>query len=176
MTRRCIHIESLTRVSNERSRRSWVFVTGGRIERHAQLSPLPLQSFCLLSPVQTHFPQPPQHDNPHGNPSLETPPNFRAAGFAPIRRALIIQNQTDGNELDNESAAKQLLDVWEDNRQSRQMAWEEAAAEVERERAEAEAEKLREEDETRKAEKKTKFPPLVPGMPPPKGSGFHPTS
>ena len=114
---------------------------------------------------------------PNGNPSSETPPDFRAAGFAPIRRALITQNQTDGNELDDEGAAKQLLDVWEDDRQSRQMAWEEAAAEVERERAEAEAERSREEEETRKAEekkKKTKFPPLVPGLPPPKGSGFRP--
>ena len=63
-----------------------------------------------------------------------------ALPISPIRRVLITQNQTDGNELDDEGAAKQLLDVWEDDRQSRQMAWEEAAVEAERERAKAEAE------------------------------------
>ena len=111
------------------------------------------------------------------DPSSETPPNFQAAAYALIRRALIDQHQRDGTELDDEGAAKQLLDTWEEERQVRQRAWEEAAAEKEREREEAEAERLREESEARKAEekkKKVKFPPLVPGLPPPKDSGFRP--
>ena len=111
------------------------------------------------------------------NPSSETPPNFQAAGYAIIRRALITQNQADGTELDDEGAAKLLLDAWEEDRQVRQVAWEEAAAAEEREREDADAERLREEDEARKADekkRKTKFPTLVPGLPPPKGSGFRP--
>jgi len=111
------------------------------------------------------------------NPSLDTPPNFKATEYAIIRQALIVQNQTEGNELDDEGAVKLLLDAWNEERRARQVAWDEAAAEEERERAEAEAERLREEDETRKTEKKKKedkFPPLTPGLPPPMGSGFRP--
>ena len=109
------------------------------------------------------------------NPSLETPPNFQALGFTPIRQALMAQNQDDGAELDDEGATQQLLDTWEAERKTRQEAWEEAVAEEARERAEAEAERLQEEEETRKTDekkRKTKFPPIVLGMPPPKGSGF----
>jgi len=111
------------------------------------------------------------------NPNLDTPPNFQAAEYNLIRRALIAQNQTDGTELDDEGAARLLLDAWEEERQVRQTAWDEAGAAEERERAEAEAERLREEDEARKTEeqkKGTKFPTLTPGLPPPKGSGFRP--
>ena len=111
------------------------------------------------------------------NPNLDTPPNFQAAEYNLIRRALITQNQANGIVTDEEGAAKLLLDAWEEERQVRQTAWDEASAAEERERAEAEAERLREEDEARKAEeqkKGAKFPTLVPGLAPPKGSGFRP--
>ena len=51
-----------------------------------------------------------------GNPSLETPPNFQAPRYAIIRQALINQNQTEGNKMNNEGAAQRLLDAWEDDR------------------------------------------------------------
>ena len=113
----------------------------------------------------------------NGNPRLESPPNFQAPGYAIIRQALVDRNQREGTELNDEGAAKQLLDAWEDDRRTRQAAWDEATAEEERTRAEIEAERLREEEESRNAEekkKKTKFPTLVPGLPPPKDSGFRP--
>jgi len=81
------------------------------------------------------------------NPNRDTPPNFQAAEYNLIRRALITQNQTDGIEIDDEGMAKLLLDAWEEERQVRQTAWDKAGAAEERERAEAEAERLREEDE-----------------------------
>ena len=111
------------------------------------------------------------------NPGLETPPNFQALGYAPIRLALIARSRDDDAELDDEGAAQQLLDAWEAERKNRQDAWEEVIAIEARERAEAETERLQEEEEARKTDekkRKTKFPPIVPGMPPPKGSGFRP--
>ena len=111
------------------------------------------------------------------NPSLDIPPDFLTAGYTLICQALIAQNQGGENELDDEGAARQLLDAWEEDRQTRQAAWDEAAAEEERERVEAEAERLQEEDEARKAEEKKrrfKFPTLILGTPPPKDSGFRP--
>ena len=115
--------------------------------------------------------------NPDNNPCLETPPNFQAAGYAPICQALIAQNQVDGAVQNDEWAAKQLLDAWEEDRQTRQTAWDEAVAQEERERAEVDTERLREEEEVRKAEekkRKAKFPPIIRGMLPPKDSGFRP--
>ena len=44
-----MNIETLTREKNERSRKSRVFVTGGRIDRVTRLSPLPPPSFRLPS-------------------------------------------------------------------------------------------------------------------------------
>ena len=102
------------------------------------------------------------------NPSLDIPPDFLTAGYTLICQALIAQNQGGENELDDEGAARQLLDAWEEDRQTRQAAWDEAAAEEERERVEAEAERLQEEDEARKAEEKKrrfKFPTLILGTP-----------
>ena len=111
------------------------------------------------------------------DPRLEPPPNFQTDGYATIRQNLIAQNQTDDTELDDEWAAKQLLNAWEVDRQARQVAWDEAIAREEHERTEAEAERLREDNEMRKAEekkRKAKFPPIKPGSLPPKDSGFGP--
>ena len=159
---------------NEQSRKSVVFVTGGRIG--TRISPRPPQSFRLsFSSQNSLF----SHNmtNRGRNPSLDAPPDFQSAGYTLIRQALIAQKPGDENDLDDEGAARQLLDAWEEERQTRQAAWDEAAAEGERERAEAEAERLREEDEMRKGEekkRKTKFPTLILGTLPQKDSGFRP--
>lgn len=115
--------------------------------------------------------------NSEREPRSELPPNFQTAGYAAIRQALITQHQTEERVLDDEWAASQLLNAWEEDIQTRQAAWEEAAAQEDRERAEAEAERLREEGEARKAEdkkKKARFPPIAPGSLPPKDSGSRP--
>ena len=75
--------------------------------------------------------------NPSRNPSLDVPPDFQTVGYTLICQALIAQNPGDENDLDDEGAARQLLDAWEEERQTRQAAWDEAATEEERERAEA---------------------------------------
>jgi len=111
------------------------------------------------------------------NPNSETPPNFQVAAYADIRQIIIAKSRTDGAELDDEGAAGQLLEAWEQDRANRQAAWEEAVAAEERERGEAEAERLQEEEELRKAEekkKRIKFPTIAPGLPPPKDLGFRP--
>ena len=74
------------------------------------------------------------------NPSLETPPDFRTPGYTLIHQALIAQDQGNGNNLDDNSAAKQLLDAWEEERWTRQATWDKATAEEERERTALEAE------------------------------------
>jgi hypothetical protein len=114
---------------------------------------------------------------PVANPHWETPPNFQNPGYAIIRQTLITQNQAGEVVPDDEWAAQQLLNAWEEDRQARQTAWDEAAAQEERERGEAEAERLREEEEEKRAEQKktkSKFPPIMRGMLPPKDSGFRP--
>ena len=82
----------------------------------------------------------------------------------------------DGIGQNEEWAANQFLDAWEEDRQVRQAAWDEVVAQEERESEEIEAERIREEEEARKAEekKKVKFPPIAGGMLPPKDSGFRP--
>ena len=90
---------------------------------------------------------------------------------------MIAQNQADDIQPDDEWVAKQLLDAWEADRQTRQAMWDEAAAQEERERAEREAERLREEEEVRTTEEKkknVKFPPIARGTLPPKDSSFRP--
>ena len=96
--------------------------------------------------------------NQEMNPHIETPPNFNTPGYALIRQALIAQNQDDEVEQDDDWAAKQLLDAWEADRQARQVVWDEAAAQEERERVETEAERLREDKEARTAEEKKRKP------------------
>jgi len=163
-------------VRYERRRKSRVFVTGGRIDRHATLSAtstiLPSYIFYLKFIPHTH-----DMATPNGNPSLETPPSFQSAAFTQIRQGIIAQGQAAGIEIDDEGAANQLLEAWETDRAGRQVTWNEAVETEERERAEAEAERSREENKLKKAEekkKKRRFPTLTPGLPPPKDTGFRP--
>ena len=130
------------------------------------ISPQPPQSFHLLFSSQNSLFSY-NMTNLGRNPSLDTPPDFQSVGYTLICQALIAQNPGDENGLDNEGTARQLLDAWEEERQTRQAAWDETAAEEERERAEAEVERLWEEDKMRKAEEKkrrTKFPTLILGI------------
>ena len=125
----CPRFETLTRVRNERSRKSRVFVPGGRIEsQHAALTatstilpPSILQSKLIHNTI-----------TPNGNPSLngrsyETPPNFQTTSGS--------KNNSRMPENENEK-----LDTKRD----------EAAAAEERGRSEANAERLRKEEKTRK--------------------------
>ena len=52
------------------------------------------------------------------NPGLETPPNFQAPGYAPIRQTLIARSRDGNDEIDDEGAAQQLLDAWEAERKT----------------------------------------------------------
>lgn len=117
-----------------------------------------------------------QHDKPQINPRTDTPPNFNAPGYDLVRQALIVQNQDNEVEQDDYWAAKQLLDAWEADGQARQVTWDEAAAQEERERVETEVERLGEDEKVRTAEKKKKarFPPIIRGALAPKDSGFRP--